>query len=183
MIFCTLILSSLAWAGFAAQVSGFYLSDNFTQSTLSSQARLFYSTELYYSLASQKNFFFGLDLTGLSQNDATTTATTNYSSQDYGLALLYFIDSAHRWAVAGAYNTSASGTYEATGAISKKWTGTSYWGRFGYQTDLKNGINVGLHFTYYNVDYTSQTQGSTTSSVAVNRNWVLPVLSLSYWHP
>lgn len=170
-----------ARADFGVQATGFYYSDSLNQTSSSSQARSFYSAELLYSLAKYRRFYFGASLLGLSQSDSSGSTTTNYSGQDYGVMGQFELDKNRRWVVAAGYNLSATANYEVTGSAAKQWSGASYWGRFGYQAEIKNGFYMGLQVTYYNADYNTETVSARESSVTVSRNWILPVISFSYW--
>lgn len=90
------------------------------------------------------------------------------------------LDKARHWLVAAAYGIAASATYDATGASTKTWSGSSYWLRLGHQREIGKGFYLGGHLIYFNANYNTE-QTTTTQSVSYTRSSILPMLSLSYW--
>lgn len=180
MTLCVLFYEQ-SFAGWGANINAFYLTDNFVQSSTSSQSKSYYSAELFHSFEKLKSVYFGFDVVGLAQNDVAGATTTNFSASDYGLIAQAEIGGGHNWTVALAYHPSSSATYDSTGSTQKLWKGSSYLGRIGYQVGLKSGFAIGASLIYYNADYTTEESAGATQSISRSRNWVLPVLSVSFW--
>lgn len=182
LVIC-LVYSQLAQADALLDFGVIYNGDTFSTSTASTETKYFYNAGLMFNLESQRRWYVGWTVFGISQTNTLGTADTSYTSLDMGPILRWNIDRAGIYSMSAAYGYLARGTYAVTGSSSEAWEGTSLLGQIAVQAPFREAkFSIGATLNYYSATYTKKIVNRTESSNSSQKSWIFPMLTVT-WRP
>ncbi|MCB0385021.1 MAG: hypothetical protein KDD43_06485 [Bdellovibrionales bacterium] len=158
----------------------FYISDalDVTDQTFSRHG---FDVSLAMGLDQDAMFNLGVNVSSMGTMDETGAAEVKWSTLDYGVKFIAFLDRVKTWGLGLAYNLNAAGKYES-GATELDWRGSSLKFDIGYNPLVVNGFYFGVRLSYYVAMYNEESTdgGSSYTSKDVKRNFIYPSIYLSY---
>lgn len=168
-------------ADVAIDLNGIFLQDSLSTTNNPSTTKTYYDLGVGLSLYNRSPFYFGMSYIGYSSTDGDSSAvTTSWSSQDMGFFVRYYIGRNRNFSITGGYGISSTATYKLGASSSEVWTGTSYFGKATYVTELNEKLSLTLSIVYYSGNYTISRSGTSLTNIAKTKNYVLPLVGISY---
>lgn len=123
----------------------------------------------------------GVNVSAMGTMDEASGTEVKWSTFDYGVKFIAFLDRVKTWGLGLAYNLKAEGNWKS-GATELDWRGSSVKFDIGYNPLVFNGFYFGVRLSYYVALYNEESTngGSSYSSKDVQRSFVYPSIYLSY---
>lgn len=168
-------------ADIAIDLNGIFLQDSLSTTNNPSTTKTYYDLGVGLSLYNRSPFYFGMSYIGYTSTDVDSSAvTSSWSSQDMGFFVRYYIGRNRNFSITGGYGISSTATYKLGASSSEVWTGTSYFGKATYVTELNEKLSLTLSIVYYSGNYTISRSGTSLTNIAKTKNYVLPLVGISY---
>lgn len=185
LVFCLLVsafATSLSPRANALMLDSnlFYLSDSLdiTDQTFSRHG---FDLSLAMGLDQDAMLNLGVNVSAMGTMDEASGTEVKWSTFDYGVKFIAFLDRVKTWGLGLAYNLKAEGNWKS-GATELDWRGSSVKFDIGYNPLVFNGFYFGVRLSYYVALYNEESTngGSSYSSKDVQRSFVYPSIYLSY---
>ncbi|MCB0366576.1 MAG: hypothetical protein H6624_07300 [Bdellovibrionaceae bacterium] len=158
----------------------FYISDSLDV-TDQSFSRHGFDLSLAMGLDQDSMLNLGVNVSSMGTMDSTGATEVTWSTLDYGVKFIAFLDRVKTWGLGLAYNLKAQGKYESGGS-ELDWRGSSLKFDIGYNPLVFNGFYFGVRLSYYMAMYNEESTdgGSSYTSKDVKRSFIYPSIYLSY---
>ena len=179
-LFFAALTLSIAGHSFVLDTNTYMVSDGFDE-TNSSYSRFAGDISIGMRLVEDNMWSIAANLSSLNTSDQESGNTQRWSTFDYGLKVIGYLNRIKTWGFGFAYNLAANGEY-SDATQSKKWRGTSVKMDVGYTPLVFHKVYFGVRLNYYLAQYTEESTdgGSTYLNQKVGRNLLYPSIFLSF---
>lgn len=170
-----------ARADWAALVNLGYATDSFATTTTSSSGLTYTGAVLMLGLDKKDRFYLGYHFGSSTQTTTIAGTAGTFATTDLGPFMAYYLNKSRTIGFTLGYNLQSTARFKDGNAAQVEWTGTSYHAGFGLEQEISEGIWLGAKFTLYSMAYSRDvTLGATNTSISYTRQWLMPVISLSF---
>ncbi|MCB0413045.1 MAG: hypothetical protein KDD50_01845 [Bdellovibrionales bacterium] len=177
-ILITLLFFSIKSYAVSFNLSAFYNSDSFAQSSTLTTTQLYSDFDAMIDMTKSGGFEVGWTA-GLISTSESGSSSTTYSLNEMGPKFLYNLNKQKNWQLGLSYYLQANASY--SNGSSYTWRGTAYKINLNYLMELSETLFIGVSINYHAATFNEQfVGGSTFSTISYTRGLIYPALQISY---
>lgn len=174
-------LAAKARADVAIDINGIFFQDSLSTTNSPSTTKTYYDLGAAISLYNRSPIYFGVTYVGYLSTDVDSSAvTTSWSAQDMGLFARYYVGRNRNFSMTAGYGINSTANYKLGSSASEIWTGTSFFGKATYATELNEKLSLTLSMVYYAGNFTISRSGTSLSNISKTKNYILPLVGIAY---
>jgi|GEM_PF-3712126 len=126
-------------------------------------------------------YFLGYHYGSNSMTTSNGTTTGTFTTTDLGPFFAIYLNRSRTFGLSFGYNLQSTAKYSDGSSTAQEWQGTSFHSGIGFEQEISEGIWLGAKLTMYSMSYARDiTLGATSSTIAYSRQWINPILSMSF---